>query len=222
VPGPHRSRPPGSAGAPDPAEPADPAGPADPELGAHPDRLRWNAKYQRALNVSFCPHPLARQALSLGLPAGSMADLACGPSGSALLAAAAGRPVVAVDVAEAGLRLLEAEARRRGLAGLITLVHADLAAWRPGEGRFALVLCTGYWDRAVFGSATRAVAPGGLIAWEAYTEEALRTRPSLRPEWCLAPGQPASLLPRGFEVITQQDSPEPGRDRRSLLARRLG
>ena len=213
--------------------------------GAHPDRLRWNARYERDPDTSFRPHPLARRALSMGLPPGPVADLACGPSGSALLLAGSGRPVVAVDIAEAGLRLLAAEAGRQGLTGLITPVQIDLGDWRPGDGRFALVLCTGFWDRAVFGPAARAVAPGGLLAWEAYTEQARRTRPSLRPEWCLAPGEPASLLPGspqaaspqagspqaeaprtgapqagGFEVIAQQDSPEPGRDRRSLLARR--
>ena len=45
-------------------------------------------------------------ALSLPLPDGPVADLACGASGSALLAAAAGRLVTAVDVSEVALGLL--------------------------------------------------------------------------------------------------------------------
>jgi SAM-dependent methyltransferase len=155
------------------------------------------------------------------LPPGPIADLACGPSGSALLAASAGRHVTAVDVSEAALRLLADEARRRDLASLVTLVHADLREWHPAAGRYALVLCTGYWDRAVFGPAAHAVTPGGLLAWQAYTTEALRAKPSLPAEWCLAPGEPASLLPPGFEVIGTRDRPDAGRGtRRSLLARR--
>jgi SAM-dependent methyltransferase len=155
------------------------------------------------------------------LPPGPIADLACGPSGSALLAASAGRHVTAVDVSEAALRLLADEARRRDLADLVTLVHADLREWHPAPGRYALVLCTGYWDRAVFGPAAQAVTPGGLLAWQAYTAEALRAKPSLPAEWCLAPGEPASLLPPGFEVIDNRDRPDTGRGtRRSLLAQR--
>jgi SAM-dependent methyltransferase len=188
---------------------------------AHPDQLRWDARYEAGFTASFAPHPLARQALAMPLPPGPVADLACGPSGSALLAASAGRQVTAVDVSEVALRLLADEARRRDLASLITLVHADLHEWRPAPGRYALVLCSGYWDRAVFGPAVLAVAPGGLLAWQAYTTEARQARPSLPAEWCLAPGEPATLLPSGFEVIDTRDRPDPSRGtRRSLLARR--
>ncbi len=187
----------------------------------HPDRLRWNARYAGLRTPSFVPHPLAVRALAAGLPEGPVADLACGPSGATLLAAASGRPVTAVDVSDAALAMLGEEARRRGLGHLITLVHTDLSAW-PAEPRsYALVLCTGFWDRAVFAAAVGAVADGGLLAWEAFTAEARRWRPSLPAQWCLAPGEPASLLPPGFTVVDQHDVP--GREqgaRRQLLARR--
>jgi hypothetical protein len=48
-------------------------------LGAHPDRLRWNARYEGGFEASFEPHPLAVRALSLPLPDGPVADLAGGP-----------------------------------------------------------------------------------------------------------------------------------------------
>jgi SAM-dependent methyltransferase len=192
-----------------------------PELADNPDRLRWNDRYGSASYApSFAPHPLAE--LTLGMPpvAGPVLDLACGPSGSVLLAADRGRSVVAVDVSEVALGLLIAEARRRHLEQLISAVQADLTAWQPGPQAYALVLCTGYWDRAVFAVAAGLVLPGGLLAWEALTGEARRTCPRLPAQWCLAPGEPGSLLPPGFEVISQQDvRPEPA-VRRRLLARR--
>jgi SAM-dependent methyltransferase len=192
------------------------------ELAAHPDRLRWNARYERDFAASFAAHPLARRALSMPLPDGPVADLACGPSGSALLAAASGRHVTAVDVSDVALRLLGEQARRRGLDDLITLTHADLRAWRPAPDGYVLVLCTGYWDRTVFAAATAAVAAGGLLAWEAFTAEARGARPSLPAEWCLSPGEPASLLPGDFEVIDARDLPDPQRGtKRDLLAKRL-
>ena len=194
------------------------------ERVGHPDQVRWDARYTGS-TPSFRPHPLAEQALApspLGgpVPDGPVADLACGPSGSALLAAAQGRPVTAVDVSAVALDLLGREAQRRGLAGRITLVHADLANWCPDPAGYALVLCTGFWDPAVFAVAAEATAPGGVLGWEAFTAAARQARPTLNPAWCLRPGEPATLLPDGFTVLTQQDVPDPDRgDRRRLLAR---
>jgi SAM-dependent methyltransferase len=149
-----------------------------------------------------------------------VADLACGPSGSALLAATQGRQVTAVDVSGVALDLLGREARRRGLAGRITLVHADLANWRPDPAGYALVLCTGFWDPAVFAVAAEGAAPGGVLGWEAFTAAARQARPTLNAAWCLGPGEPATLLPDGFTVLAQQDVPGPHHgDRRRLLAR---
>jgi SAM-dependent methyltransferase len=196
------------------------AGQAEARLARHPDRLKWNARYA-GRSPSFEPHPLAVLALSMPLPPGPVLELACGPSGSALLAAGAGRRVTAVDAADLALRLLAGEAARRGLGGQITLLHADLGGWRPVPGSFALVLCTGYWDPALFGAAAAAVTAGGLLAWEALTASARLGRPGLNPAWCLGPGEPASLLPAGF---TQLGGPAPAQSgngaRRRLLARR--
>ena len=161
---------------------------AESELAGHPDQARWNARYGAGFTPSFTPHPLAVAALALKLPAGPVADLASGPSGSALLAAAQGRPVTAVDVSDVALGLLGQEARRRGLDHLVTLVHADLGVWRPAAGRYALVMATGFWDRAVFAAAVRGLAPGGVLGWEAFTLAARQTRPTLPAAWCLGPG----------------------------------
>src|SRR5689334_25413582 len=100
--------------------------------GDHPDRIRWNAKYGTGFVPSFRRHPLAVRALALGLPDGPVADLACGPSGSGLLAAEQGRRVTAVDVSGVALGLLGGQARRRGLDQRIALVAA--------------VLCAGAWE----------------------------------------------------------------------------
>jgi SAM-dependent methyltransferase len=190
------------------------------DLAGHPDRLRWNARYSGAA-ASFAPHPLAVRALALDLPPGPVLELACGPSGSALLAAEAGRTVTAVDVSEVGLGLLDAEARRRGLGRRLSLVQADLDTWHPPDGGYALVLCTGYWDRAVFATGAAAVAPGGLLAWEAFTAAARQARPTLRAQWCLGPGEPGALLPAGFAVLSQEDIDGAGGARRRLLAREV-
>ena len=204
--------------------PAAPAG-VPPDLEGHPDRLKWNARYRHLFAARFTPHPLAAAALALPppygpLPDGPVLDLASGPSGSALAAAAAGREVIAVDASEVALTILAKEAARRGLAGLVTPVQADLRAWRPEPGSYALVLGTGYWDRDLFPGAAAAVAAGGLLAWEAFTAEARQSRPGLEPGWCLDPGEPASLLPAGYEVLAHPAAETAPGGRRRLLARR--
>jgi hypothetical protein len=130
--------------------------------------------------------------------------------------------VTAVDISDVALGLLGAESRRRGLRDRITLMQADLRDWHPAGACYALVLCTGYWERAVFATAVTAVAPGGLLAWEAFTAGARGARPGLCPQWCLADGEPVSLLGAGFEVLDARDLPDGGwGPKRAMLARRL-
>ncbi len=182
------------------------------------DWERWNARYRGGDPPSFRVHPVVARALARGFPAGVTADLACGTSGSALRLAETGRRVLAVDIAEAGLVLLDGEARRRGLRSLLIPVQGDLACWSAREQSLALVVCTGFWDREVFAAAVRATAPGGLIAWEAFTTGILTDRPSFPQPWCLRDGEPAALLPPGFTMLEQQEVPG---HRRQLIARNL-
>lgn len=189
---------------------------------ASSDRQRWNARYGGRFAPSFRAHRLAEAALSLPLPAGPVLDLASGPSGTVLLAAATGRPAVAVDVSEVALGLIRREAGARRLSRLVAVVHADLAIWRPRAMSCALVLCTGYWDRDLVPGAAQAVRPGGLLGLEAFTPPARRVRPRMPAEWCLRPGEPSSLLPDGYEILSQEDLPDDGAgQRRRMLARRL-
>ena len=199
-----------------------PDAPVDDPLRDHPDRVKWNAKYAGRASASFAPHPLVAAAIARGFPEGPVLELACGLSGSALALAAAGRHVVAADISDVGLAQLEDEARARGLGDRIALVHADLCTWHPPPRAFALVLCTHYWERPVFDAACGAVAPGGLLVWSAFSLDERRYRPTFRPAWCVGEGEPASLLPGGFEVIEQVAVDDGASATHRLLARRTG
>jgi len=189
------------------------------------DLERWNARYGAGYTASFQPHPLAERALALPLPDGPVLDLACGPSGTVLLAAASGRRVVGVDISDVALHMLAAQVRAQRRTGRVAIVQADLDTWRPPIASFALVLCTGYWDRALFSAAAGAVLPGGLIGWEALTTATLRHRPGgqqpgVHASWCVRPGEPASRLPAGYQVLCEEELPANGPPtRRRLLAR---
>ncbi|HEX9552561.1 MAG TPA: hypothetical protein VF983_05090 [Streptosporangiaceae bacterium] len=187
------------------------------------DRQRWNARYGGGFIASFLAHPIAELALSLPLPDGPVLDLASGPSGAVLLAAATGRRSVAVDVSDVALGLLAREAARRRVAGPVAAVQADLTSWRPRRESCALVLCTGYWDLDLFPGAAETVLPGGLLGWEAFTTDALLVPPGMPVQWCLGTGEPASLLPAGYDILGYEEVPDSGSGaRRRMLARRGG
>lgn len=62
-------------------------------LADHPDRIRWNAKYECAdpTEAVFAPISWLGDVLQFGVPEGPVLELACGRSGTALGLAAAGR-----------------------------------------------------------------------------------------------------------------------------------
>lgn len=180
----------------------------------HPDRLRWNARYDAAGQPVFEAHPLIAAARTAGMPDGPVLELASGRSGSALALAAAGRSVTAVDVSDVALGQLAAEARRRGLADRVKCVQADVASYPAGEGRFALVLATFYWDEHTFQTACAAVCPGGLLGWEALAA----TPGADAGPYRVAHGELGARLPHGVTIL---DEHQPSERSTRLLARRL-
>jgi hypothetical protein len=91
--------------------------------------------------------------------------------------------------------------------------------WTPPRDSYALALCTYFWMADVFSKACGAVTHGGLIAWETFAL-ARGADPPRHPERYLTAGQPASLLPAGFEVLDQHDIDGHGKPARRMIARR--
>jgi SAM-dependent methyltransferase len=194
------------------------AHPVPEHLRDHPDRLWWNAGYGDAPSPVFEPHPLIDAAIA-GLPEGPVLELACGRSGSSLPMAAMGRDVLAVDISD--LALITGEAARRRLAPRITTVLADVPSYDPGRGRFALVLATYYWDEAAFRAGCAAVAPGGLIGWEALARRLDADAAIARP-WAISLGELGARLPPDIEALDERTIDAGGRLSPRLLARRHG
>ncbi len=96
---------------------------------------------------------------------------------------------------------------------------ADVASFRPGSARFALVLATYYWDEDAFTSGCTAVMDGGLIGWEALTKRPGAGLESTRP-WEIEPGSLSARLPPDFEVIDDRAMDVEGKMSTRILARR--
>nr|VFJ75986.1 MAG: Methyltransferase domain-containing protein [Candidatus Kentron sp. FW] len=191
----------------------------DKNLENHFDRDKWNKKYREKTITDFPPSALFTafsEKISLAdIPDGDVLELACGVSGTALELARRGQRILAVDVSDVGLELLAEEIKRRGLDDRIECVLADLPAWVPPRRDLALVICSFYWDRAVFGYACELVAPDGYLAWEGFSPLHKKYKPDSKHT--MDEDEPLSLLPASFTVIEHRDVD----DGRSTVSRRL-
>ena len=102
------------------------------------------------------------------LPPGTALDAGCGEGADAVWLAERGWRVTAVDFSPVALERGAARARELGLDDRIEWVHADLAAWQPPAGRFALVTAHYLHSRgadrtALFQRLGAAVEPGGTL-----------------------------------------------------------
>jgi tellurite methyltransferase len=110
-------------------------------------------------------------------------DLACGAGHNAVWLAKHGWPVIAVDFTAAALSRAAAHAAAcqvraergalrplpRQFSGML-LVDADLESAALPASAFHLILCFQYLDRAALPRIERALAPGGFLLYESFTE----------------------------------------------------
>ncbi len=167
-----------------------------------PSRLSdWDAKHRLAAEAPPSgPASIVSELLPL-LPKGPALDIACGTGRHALLLAARGQEVTAVDFSGVALDSLEARARemripvrharslseaRRRLHGGISLVREDLERAEIPERCYDLILCIQYLQRSLFPQIARALRPGGALLFETYTRAQL--------EFAGGPRNPAYLL----------------------------
>lgn len=121
---------------------------------------------------------------------GPLLDLACGRGRHALFAARAGLRVVALDRDAPLLRKLAAQAHEEALAIRALRADAESPLGLPfAPARFGAVVVTRFLFRALAPALEAALAPGGLLVYETFTER--------QRELGHGPGNPAFLLKVG-------------------------
>ena len=165
--------------------------------------IEWDEKY-RAENDSAANEPagFVQELLPL-LPQGPALDVACGAGRHALLLAARGQAVTAVDQSAVALEILERRARAAGFAvswirrPRVTMEAAGIYLWQADlqqitlpVNAFALILCVNYLQRSLFAPMERALKLHGVLLIETYTQEQLAFAGGPRnPEYLLEPGE---------------------------------
>lgn len=173
----------------------------------------WDEKHRAVTGRDFAkPASVVRELLPL-LPRGTALDLACGTGRHALLLAAHGCSVVAVDWSPVALEILEARAHelhipcRRvtwrhalqedGPAGIYTVLE-DLEKVRLPADSFTLIVSIQYLQRSLFVSMEEALKPGGILLFETFTKAQLQFLEGPKnPEFLLEPGE----LRRAFSSL---------------------
>ncbi len=181
------------------------------------DRDRWDARYRTGGHsrtpsrfvVAHAPPSQGARAI----------DVACGAGRNTLHLAQLGYHIDAVDVSPEALTLLGGEAERLGLADRITLIEADLDAWRPAANSYALAVQIGFYDPRLLLPLQSAVVPGGLVIIETLNL-VMRTR---RIDFALSHAMERGTLAAAFarwDILRYSDSAGAFAERSHIVARR--
>jgi SAM-dependent methyltransferase len=150
-------------------------------------------------------------------------DVACGSGRHALLLAAAGFEVHAIDRDAAAIEALRAAAGKLGLAlraedGDLEAGDADPAAFLGPAGAYDLILVIHYLHRPLFPALVRALAPGGLLLYETFTVDQAACGHPRNPAFLLEHGElPRLVAP--LEIVRQRDGEFDGRWVAAVAAR---
>ena len=150
---------------------------------------------------------------------GTALDVACAAGRHALLLAAAGLTVRAVDRDPARIASLRETAGRLGLAVDARVMDLEAGTVRLGRAAYDLVLVIHYLHRPLFPALRDALRPGGLLLYETFTAaQAARGRPT-NPRFLLQPGE-LRWLTAGLEALSQREGVFEGRSVAGVAARK--
>ncbi|HEU4401140.1 MAG TPA: rhodanese-like domain-containing protein [Candidatus Polarisedimenticolia bacterium] len=149
---------------------------------------------------------------------GAILDLACGAGRHALLLAAAGFTVRALDRDPARVGALRDTASRLGLPLQADVVDLESGEVDLGTAAFGLILVVHYLHRPLFPAIRRALRPGGLLLYETFTtHQAARGHPT-NPAYLLEPGELDRLV-APLDVLRRREGVFDGRDIAAVAAR---
>lgn len=127
-------------------------------------------------------------------------DLACGPGRHLRLLAGEGVAVTGVDRDAAALASLA------GLSDQVELIQADIeqGPWPLADRAFDVVLVTNYLWRPLLPRVVEAVAPGGWLIYETFTDGQQTVGRPANPDFLLRPGELLAAVD-GLRVIAYED-----------------
>lgn len=140
------------------------------------------------------PSPWLLRCADLLPDGGRVLDVACGRGRHALVLAAAGFTVTAVDRDPELLAAVAAAAAEHDLS--VTTVEMDLEGEGTflGEAAYDAIVGFRYLHRPLFPALARALAPGGLLVYETFTRAQARSSHPKNPAFLLEAGELPKLV----------------------------
>jgi rhodanese-related sulfurtransferase len=179
---------------------------------------RWGGPREHAAAAIAGPSSWLLESADLLPRGGRVLDVACGRGRHALLLAAAGFPVVAVDRRPAVIDALNHLAERLDLPLRAEVLDLETGTADLGTEAYDVVLVFRYLHRPLFPAIVRALRPGGLLLYETFTvEQARRGRPR-EPEFLLEPGELSTRI-APLEVLRAREGEYEGQMISAVAAR---
>lgn len=183
----------------------------------------WNGPRDYSPATSFGHHGPSSwlvENADLLAPDGIVLDLACGRGRHALLLAAAGFRVRAIDRDSAKIDVLKRTAEKLGLTLETNLEDVELDGANLGSAAYDAVLVIRYLHRPLFPALIRALRPGGILLYETFTVAQARRGKPTNPNYLLAPGElPRLVAP--LEIDRQREGEFDGSSVAGVAARKI-
>ena len=155
------------------------------------DDGRPTRKFPSGINKTIGRANLRLVEQVVGAEPGVACDVSMGPGHNVRFLSLNGWRVLGIESSE--VALIHAERQLTNCSGA-QLIHADITRPCLKLGRFDLVICTYYMDRAIFPWLRTLLRPGGRIFFESYDTNHLRYVPDFPKEDCVRDGEPAKLF----------------------------
>lgn len=179
----------------------------------------WPGALDHVARAPSGPSPWLLEHVRLAPRGARTLDVACGRGRHALVLAAAGSLVRALDRDAARIDALRSVARRLQLPVVAEVVDLEVPGVGLGDGEHELVLVFNYLHRSLFPALVRALAPGGVLLCETFLREQARVGRPSRPEHLLEPGELRKLV-APLEVLRHREGETDGRYLAAVAARK--
>lgn len=128
-------------------------------------------------------------------------DLACGGGKHTLFLSENGFEVDAVDISSVALDAL----REKADPDRVTIIQADLDAYRPAENIYDLIVKTNYLDRNLVERAKKTLKPGAIFIVETYMQDDANEKKDSNPDFLLKKGELLEIFSKGFDVLEYRE-----------------
>jgi 2-polyprenyl-3-methyl-5-hydroxy-6-metoxy-1,4-benzoquinol methylase len=157
------------------------------------EQLRWNKKYERLdlniLNSNPTQWLKRHEDILISPPKYKALDIACGSGENSCYLASLGFEVAAVDISDVAINWLSKKMQQEKMSVFPQLRNLETELLPPSSS-YDVILNFYYLQRSLFPSIKAALAPGGLLFFETFSQDHIEVvGSSINPNFVLRRGE---------------------------------